>query len=174
MTPRSPRSSKSGKTAKGRRRRRLPRRRRPWPGSGRCARQTWQLASGNQEALLRERHALQTTLALAAPRPGAEALAAFPAGEGSPALALGGGAALLAGFLLGLPGYPRWRRRLLSGVVAAFLALLFYLGLASLLPDTRRPDILLALSGALLFITLRTLLRVAVLRRQRGPGAATP
>lgn len=42
------------------------------------------------------------------------------------------------------------------------------------LPDTGLPELLLALTAALLLVSLRTLLCAAVLRRGRAPGAANP
>jgi hypothetical protein len=120
-----------------------------------------------------DRDRLQASLTAAAPHPGSAALLAFPAGPASLELGLAGAAALAVGFLLGLPGRRGRRRQLLSAAVSACLTLLVFLGIAFFLQDTRRPDLLLAVTAAALLASLRTLLRISVLRR-RGPTPGAP
>lgn len=115
-----------------------------------------------------EHNRLQAALV---PRPGSEVLAAFPAGPASLELGLLGLAALACGFLLGLPGRRQRRERLLSGAVSGLIALFASLGSIALLPDTRRPELLFALTAALLLVSLRTLLRVWLRQRRSAPAA---
>lgn len=120
------------------------------------------------------RDGLRAELAETVPRPGSDLLLAAPAGDIGTPLTLCTLAALLAGFLLGLPGRRGLRDKLLSGALSAVLSGLVLLGMITLLPDTRLPDLLLALSGAVLLMMLRTLLRAAVLFRQRRQAPLSP
>lgn len=110
--------------------------------------------------------------AVPAVRPGRELLAALPDGHGGEELALLSAIALLIGAGCGLLGPASRRGKLLAGAGSAFLALLVFLGLTALLPDTRRTDLLLALAGAALTSALFALLRQIVLRRREQPAAA--
>jgi hypothetical protein len=131
----------------------------------------------NAAALQTKRIDLEHALQKVGSRPGAAALAAFPQGPGSIELGLCAAGALIAGFLLGRAGRRHGWAKFAAGSLGALLALLVFIGIIALLPDSRWPERLLSLTTALLLMSLTALRRfarlphrgaVAVGKRVRG------